>query len=82
MKPVELLWLRKHGVNSFLCMVYRGGQKLVYNCEYTKHRVYSCIIIYLFIYYCIIYLYYLSSSFSFLLLLLLLLLLIIIAINP
>jgi hypothetical protein len=28
---------------------YRGGQKWVYRCEYAKHRVYSCITVYLFI---------------------------------
>ena len=27
-------------------LLYRGGQKQVYSCEYVKHRVYSCIIIY------------------------------------
>ena len=45
-------------VEMMLVMVtqYRGGQKWVYSCEYMKHRVYSCTIIYLFIYlfiYCI-----------------------------
>jgi hypothetical protein len=35
--------------NSCIILIsyYRGGQKWVYSCEYAKHRVYSCIIIYL-----------------------------------
>ena len=34
--------------NTFVCDddKYRVGQHWVYTCEYTKHRVYSCVIVY------------------------------------
>lgn len=37
---------------------YRGGEKKIYSCEYSKHRLYSCVISYLFIIVLIVNVYY------------------------
>ena len=37
--------------HAYLKKKNRVGQKEVYSCEYAKHRVYSCIIIY----YCVVF---------------------------
>jgi hypothetical protein len=42
-----------------------GVDKITFTVVSAPNSVYSCIVIYLFIYYCIIYLFYLSSSSSF-----------------